>query len=131
MARHRETPDWKIIAVLEAPCTDLAKDLAAELEMRVQNVRDIRCGKLYGKLFPEYKRVPLLARNSGCCKCKFYIKRTARGKDGVGSPKCLLGLPDLHTDGIRAGCDCTWFQMLPELMTSEQSDVCDASADAA
>ena len=73
-------------------------------------IRQIRNGRIYRDLLPEWFREPAKAGDPTCEQCEFYVgaKQEQLEEEGQAA-SCSLGIPEFETEGVRAAWDCSAF----------------------
>lgn len=98
-------------AVMEIRASsDNYQDLAAQHGCSRELIRQIRDGKIYRDLLPEWFRAPAKAGDPTCEQCEFYVgaKQERLDEEGQGA-SCSLDIPEFETEGVRAAWDCSAF----------------------
>jgi hypothetical protein len=95
MTRVRLIDDAAVIAIRQS--TDDYQSLADQHGCSAELIRQIRTGKIYADLLPDWFRSPPKAGDPHCEQCRFCV-------DG-----CTMGFPEFEIEGPGFARDCSAF----------------------
>ena len=98
--------DAAVMAIRQS--TDGYQELSNQYGCSRELIRQIRNGKIYRDLLPEWFRAPARASDPTCKQCKFYLEaKPEQVEVDAQEQSCSLGIPEFETQGVRAIRDCS------------------------
>jgi hypothetical protein len=106
MTRVRLIDDAAVIAIRQS--TDDYQSLADQHGCSAELIRQIRTGKIYADLLPDWFRAPAKAGDPTCRQCQFYVEaKPEQIEVDAQDESCSLGIPEFEAQGVRAIRDCS------------------------